>query len=119
MFRKYMKYIDKLSFGLIDFGPDYICSIYTGRKYLGFLDIIPKVLDIDLFHGRDLVPWVGAARSAIPELSGKRRNDPRGEIRATGGRPHGGPLAAPFGSLGGPLVVARTTVRDRAWRNGL
>jgi hypothetical protein len=25
-------------------------------------DLIPKVLDIGLFHGRELVPWVGAAR---------------------------------------------------------
>ncbi len=59
----------------------------TSRRYRAGGALMPKVLDIDPFHGREFCLWVGAARSAIPELSGKRRNDTRGEIRPTGGRP--------------------------------
>ncbi len=33
--------------------------------WLSYLGIIPKVLDIDPFHGRELALWGGAARSAM------------------------------------------------------
>ena len=101
---------------------------YGGRVRQG--PIIPKVLDIDPFHGRELALWVGAARSAMPHgFPGHRSSvatTPEGQFAppkaALKGR-----LSAPFGYMGRPACgaphrgarprLARRPLRAVKWVN--
>ncbi len=79
--------------------------------------VIPKVLDIDPFHGRELALWAGAARSAMPHgfpgTSVERRTDPRGPIRPTVGRPQR-PSRRPLRIHGAARLWCTTPRRETA-----